>query len=135
MGRKKKSNTPRRKRMNQQARLQNARVWIQTYPGQSLVKGYAKRYGTDVLLALKELQMLGVVYSAEEIEKIKSREAQRIATIHERKRLRLEKERQNREAGRFWGYELLEQGVVEVEIDGKMVTIDYPVFIWQMVND
>lgn len=59
MVKKKKSNTPRRKRYNQQARLQNAKTWISNYAGKSIVKAYSKWFGVDLLCALKELELLG----------------------------------------------------------------------------
>ncbi|MEW9674259.1 hypothetical protein [Ammoniphilus sp. 3BR4] len=59
MTKKKKPNTPRRKRYNQQARLQNAKNWISKYGGKNIVRGYSKWFGVDLLCAIKELELLG----------------------------------------------------------------------------
>ena len=56
----KKALPPRTKRMKRPARLQSAPHWIPKYPGKNLVRGYARRYGVDLLCAAGELRMLGV---------------------------------------------------------------------------
>ncbi len=63
MEKKKKSQTPRRKRMNRSARLQNARAtrWVENYSGKDPVQGYRRWYGVDLLTASIELQQLGVL--------------------------------------------------------------------------
>ena len=40
-------------------RLRSAKDWIKTYPGNSVVKGYSKKYSVDKLCAVKELRMIG----------------------------------------------------------------------------
>ena len=59
-GKRKKALPPRCKRMKRSARLQSAPSWIPGYPGKNLVRGYARRYGVDLLCAAGELRMLGV---------------------------------------------------------------------------
>ena len=49
-------------------RLSSAKNWIKTYSGNSIVKGYSKKYSVDKLCALKELRMIGIEIS-EEYEK------------------------------------------------------------------
>jgi hypothetical protein len=49
------------KTRKRERRLQSARDWIKTYTGKHLVKGYAKHYAVDLLCAIAELRMLGVV--------------------------------------------------------------------------
>lgn len=58
--RKKRSNTPRYKRMKRQARLQAAPHWLPTYTGKNLVRGYARHFGVDLLCAIAELQLLSI---------------------------------------------------------------------------
>lgn len=46
--------------MKRESRLQSAKHWITTYEGKTIVRGYAKWYGVDLLCAIIELRMLGV---------------------------------------------------------------------------
>jgi hypothetical protein len=68
---KKKSNTPRRKRMKKEGRLQCAKDWIKEYDGKNIVKGYAKWFGIAKLDAVNELKTLGIHIDEEYIEKLK----------------------------------------------------------------
>ena len=65
---KKKSDTPRRKRMNKQARLKAALPWMKSYNGKNMIAGYAKWFGVDKLCAMRELKILGFAIS-ETLEK------------------------------------------------------------------
>lgn len=60
MTRKAKPLSPRRKRMDRDARLQSARHWLRGFSGEHLVRSYAKWFGVDLMCALRELQALGV---------------------------------------------------------------------------
>jgi hypothetical protein len=73
----KKSDTPKRKRMNRSGRLQSAKGWICVYRGKNLVQGYAKHFGTNLLLAIFELRILGITVSTEYEEAIKRSMADR----------------------------------------------------------
>ncbi|MBY0148237.1 hypothetical protein [Neobacillus niacini] len=53
------SNTPRRKRYNRKARLQNAKKWTEQYDGKSIAKGYSNWFGVDLVCAITELEILG----------------------------------------------------------------------------
>ena len=101
-----------------------AKKWLETYTGANLVKGYAKWFGVDRICALKELQMLGVVFSEEEIRKEKEKEQQRMETIRKRKALREEKLRGSQEAINYWcdfywwqGGQIEEGAVSDSELD------------------
>lgn len=59
MKKKKRSNTPRRKRLDRKRRIPLAKQWIPTYEGQNIVKGYSKWFGVDLLCAITELRMAG----------------------------------------------------------------------------
>jgi len=85
MKKKKKSNTPKRKRYKRPERLEAAKLWIPTYEGKRIVRGYTKYFGVNILCAITELQMLGYKFSDEYIEKVKiNLEHQRI--LKERKK-------------------------------------------------
>lgn len=60
MTRKDKPLSPRRKRMDREARLQSARHWLRGFSGEHVVRSYAKWFGVDLMCALGELQALGV---------------------------------------------------------------------------
>lgn len=53
--------TPRRKSLTKQGRLDSAKDWITKYDGQNLNSGYTKQFGVDKLCAINELKTLGVV--------------------------------------------------------------------------
>lgn len=92
MAKKKKTNKnlgSRFKRMNQASRLQSAKSWLPTYEGKSILRGYRKHFGVDLLCAMRELEMLGVVLDPEYIKAVKKGvEAKLLA----RKRKKIEKQ-------------------------------------------
>jgi len=55
-----KSQTPKRKRLQKQARLNAAKSWMEKYDGKSIISGYAKWFGVDKACAISELKLLGV---------------------------------------------------------------------------
>ncbi|MEA3570889.1 hypothetical protein U9M73_12930 [Paenibacillus phoenicis] len=57
---KKKNNTPRHKRLNQEGRLQAAKHWLVKYNGKNLVRGYSNHFAVDLLCAVRELEKLGI---------------------------------------------------------------------------
>lgn len=81
-----KPNTPRQKRMNRQGRVQSARTWINSYTGKNIVRGYSKRYGVDLLCAVKELEILGVKTEKKYIEQLKNQQKAHIKMKEKRKR-------------------------------------------------
>lgn len=91
MAKKKKSNTPRRKRMKRSARLQSAKNWISKYEGKNLVRGYKKYYGVDLLCAAAELEMLGIKIDQEYVKKLKQADENN-QKVRERKRFEKQKE-------------------------------------------
>jgi len=68
---KKKTNTPKRKRLNRNQRISKAKEWISTYNGKNIVKGYSKWFGVDLLSAITELRLIGVTISKEYENKVK----------------------------------------------------------------
>jgi len=48
------------KTLKKQGRLRSAANWVKVYNGKNTVRGYAKRYGVDLLCAIKELRVLGI---------------------------------------------------------------------------
>lgn len=71
--RKNKNLGPRRKRMKREARLHSAAIWIKTYTGKSLVRGYMKWYAVDEICALTELKILGVDISDNHLQQLKKK--------------------------------------------------------------
>lgn len=65
----KSNSTPKRKRYNRKARLQNAKKWAEQYNGKNIAKGYSNWFGVDLLCAITELELLG--YKFKETYKLK----------------------------------------------------------------
>lgn len=65
------NNTPRRKRYNRSARLENAKEWTVQYNGKNLAKGYSNWFGVDLLCAITELEMLGYKFKQSYKEHVK----------------------------------------------------------------
>ena len=57
----KNSSTPKRKRLNEKARLKCGRDWINSFRGKSIVLGYARWFGVDKICAINELKKLNVI--------------------------------------------------------------------------
>ena len=57
-----------KKNLKREKRISSAKSWINTYSGNNIVKGYAKKYSVDKLCAIKELKIIGFKIS-EEYEK------------------------------------------------------------------
>lgn len=87
----KRNNTPRRKRMSRVSRLQSAAHWIKTYTGKDIVRGYAKWYGQDEVCAMVELRMLGIHISDDRLNKAKEKLANKAES---RRRLKQRKKQE-----------------------------------------
>ena len=68
---KKKGNTPRRKRLNREQRLEAGKNWLKTYKGKKHVKAYANWFGVDKQCAITELRKLGITITREYEDQIK----------------------------------------------------------------
>jgi hypothetical protein len=88
MKKNKRSNTPKRKRLKKEGRLQTGNEFIKNYTGKRIVKGYANWYGVSLLTAVNELKILGVAISEEYIQQLKITEENK---IKERQKRREEK--------------------------------------------
>ncbi|MDM8520846.1 hypothetical protein QUF64_12425 [Anaerolineales bacterium HSG6] len=90
---KRKSNTPRRKRMSRPGRLSSAKStnWIQKYEGKSLIRGYCKWYGVGSVCAIIELRMLGI-----EINDARLEEAKRTAESRAKQKAAKKKKQQEK---------------------------------------
>ncbi len=53
--------------MPQAERLEKARKWLATYDGDNVLKAYRKKFATDRMQALAELQLLGLTFTEEQI--------------------------------------------------------------------
>lgn len=97
----KRSSTPRHKRLNRVGRLKAAKYWIPKYEGKNRVKGYSVHFGVDKLCAVQELACLGIPTDIE--------------YIHQLKRAQLDKQKLRERRNRIRGNALLEE--VEFTID------------------
>jgi len=75
----KKSQTPKRKRLKKEARLNAAKGWMEKYDGKSIISGYAKWFGVDKACSIRELKLLGVQIPDELEKQILKSEKERIA--------------------------------------------------------
>ena len=80
-----------KKNMPQNIRLDKAKTWLETYSGDNILKAYRKKFAVDRLDAIKELQILGMEFSDDVVQKekqaveahqqhIRNRKAKRMAT-------------------------------------------------------
>lgn len=58
-----------KKKMPQALRLEKARKWLAAYNGDQVLKAYRKKFATDRMQTLRELQMLGLTFTQEQIAK------------------------------------------------------------------
>ena len=56
-----------KKAMPQAERLEKARKWLASYDGDNVLKAYRKKFATDRMQALAELQLLGLTFTDEQI--------------------------------------------------------------------
>ncbi|WP_045516688.1 hypothetical protein [Neobacillus niacini] len=113
------SNTPRRKRYNRNARLQNAQKWAEQYKGKNIAKGYSNWFGVDLLCAITELEMLGYKFKLSYKEQIQQSLITRRIQIERRKR---KEQIENYEDGTFYfieGYTLngVSYGITQEELE------------------
>ena len=54
------NNTPKRKRFNRKQRLDSAKNWIFTYEGENIARAYRKHYGIDWTATFVELEILNI---------------------------------------------------------------------------
>jgi hypothetical protein len=94
VGKKKKRKLgPRCKRMKRPARLQSAKMWIPTYTGKNLVKGYCKHFAVDLVCAVNELRMLDAKLDEQYVARALQSREQAILARQDKKQE--EKERAN----------------------------------------
>lgn len=84
----KKSNTPRHKRLNKVGRLNAAKYWIPKYEGKNIVKGYSIHFGVDKLCAVQELACLGIPTDLEYIHQLKRAQLDKQKLAERRNRIR-----------------------------------------------
>ncbi|WP_187274218.1 hypothetical protein [Paenibacillus sp. N3.4] len=93
MAKRQKSNSPRKKRMKHPARLQAAKTWIKEYTGKNVVRGYSKHFGVDLLCAVRELEMIGVVIDSKYKQQLKTRfEYNHIVNLERKQRRQIEED-------------------------------------------
>ena len=79
--------SPRRKRMTREDRLQSATAarWVERYQGKDIIKDYSKWFAVDPLCALTELKILGVRIDDERERQIRDLIQARAGTRRRRK--------------------------------------------------
>lgn len=60
-----------KKKMPQAIRLEKAQKWLAAYDGDNVLKAYRKKFATDRMQTLRELQLLGLTFTGEQIAKEK----------------------------------------------------------------
>lgn len=76
------------KEQRRQIRLQKGKQWLLTYTGspKHLNKHYRERFHVDSVTAAKDLQSLGVNYTQEQLDRLRSVEEYRIQQLHKKKK-------------------------------------------------
>ncbi|GFZ94875.1 hypothetical protein GCM10008018_46630 [Paenibacillus marchantiophytorum] len=106
MGKKRKTNTPRAKRMNRDGRLQSAAAsWLKTYTGNRHIYGYRKHFGVCVGTAIAELRVLGVPLSDEVVKNATESEQAAIRVKQARKEKRQQRLEEQRSGAVPWSDE------------------------------
>lgn len=67
--------------MKREARLVSARKWLTEYSGRRIVRSYARWFRVDLICAATELQLLGVRFDPEYLERLRT-------TVRERSKRR-----------------------------------------------
>lgn len=75
---KKKKTTIIRTTQPRATRLNRAKVWLPTYNGKNIIKGYAKKHRVDLLCAIAELRLLGIEIKAEYEQAVRTTIEQRV---------------------------------------------------------
>lgn len=60
-----------KKQMPQDVRLEKSRGWVAAYTGNNILKDYRKKFATDRMQTIDDLQKLGLTFTEEQIEKEK----------------------------------------------------------------
>jgi hypothetical protein len=87
------------KTRKREKRLRAAKDWIKTYTGKHVVKGYAKYYSVDLLCAIAELRMLGVVVADGSVDAVKQSMADKALQQKKRKEAKEGKAELNDDTG------------------------------------
>lgn len=92
---KKKKGKAAKQSLPQSVRLEQAKKWLETYSGENVLKDYRKKFATDRMQTLQELQLLGFTFTEEQIAKekraVEARRQQELAKKRKRKLRRQEK--------------------------------------------
>ena len=92
---KKKKGKAAKRSLPQSVRLEQAKKWLETYSGENVLKDYRKKFATDRMQTLQELQLLGLTFTEEQIAKekraVEARRQQELAKKRKRKLRRQEK--------------------------------------------
>ena len=93
---KKKKGKAAKRSLPQSVRLEQAKKWLETYSGENVLKDYRKKFATDRMQTLQELQLLGLTFTEEQIAKEKR-------AVEARRQQELAKKRKRKSAGKETG--------------------------------
>ena len=100
---KKRSNTPRVKKMNRKERLQSAAdSWLKSYIGKNYIRGYRKYFGVNVGTAIFELRSLGVSIDDATASQALESEKAAVKAKHARKEERRRRQQEQMESEESW---------------------------------
>lgn len=80
--------------MSQAERFEKTRKWVEAYVGDNLLKDYRKKYATNLMQTIDDLQKLGVTVTPEQIAK----EKQAVRAYQQQQRRKKVKRRARRRA-------------------------------------
>lgn len=83
-----------KKRMTQTVRLEKSRKWVAVYAGDNILKDYRKKFATDRMQTIDDLQKLGLTFTEDEIAK----EKRAVQAYHQQQRAKKVKRRARRKA-------------------------------------
>lgn len=90
-----------KKKMPQAIRLEKAKQWLAAYDGDNVLKAYRKKFATDRMQTLRELQLLGLTFTEEQIAKEKHAVQARLQQEKAKKAKRRAKRRAAKEPPEF----------------------------------
>ncbi len=86
-----KKSIARRKRLKRVNRLDSAKHWIRNYSGKHIVRSYVKWYGVDLISAIVELRMNGIIIGAEYENQVRQSIENKIQARKKQKEMRADK--------------------------------------------
>ncbi|MDL2233032.1 GNAT family N-acetyltransferase [Ruminococcaceae bacterium OttesenSCG-928-L11] len=92
------------KAQKRERELHKARAWLAAYDGgkQNIARNYRKKFGVDMLCAIRDLQEIGVTFSEEYISAVRDSEERRIEQKARKKEERMERNNNRHPKNHQW---------------------------------